>query len=321
METYNDYEEYFKTYQRRQMMFKNVSDEWVEKVIEMYNYSKSIITKDNYSLVNKKIDLCTSKTPFKYILDTKSNFILDGSSSYMYKSLDSFSSKKEVLDFIINSARNILYENYKSRLIIPNETSFDSFDTTGYCYEACLSVMKVCNELRIKNQIIEISPGFDDSLKLMGDYGHHYVVLVKIDNEVFLMDCAYKQFFDVTHCPLEKMGIYKGSLPWLGIYMVMEERRKKLSEKLLSDGWIKLDDKNMKDYFDGFALGYRNALYYECLGYLDFSTNYTANDYENFIFGDDSQANHEQIEHLGTQKTFIKNPKIDYKTDVSLLKG
>lgn len=321
MEKFYEYENYFKCFQTKQKISKNISDEWVEKVIEMYNYSKSILTEDNSYIINQMITNCEIRFPYKYILDVKCKSKLDTSFSYLYKTLDNFSSKEDVLDFISSTTRNNLYESYKLRLKIPHEKFFDSFDTNGYCYESSLEVIKVCNKLGIKNKLIEISPGFDDSLKLMDGYGHHYVALVELEKECFLVDCTYKQFFDAAYCLLEIMGMYKGnSLPWLGIYMMMDQNRKKLSKKLLSDGWIKLDEKSMKDYFDGFVLGYRNALYYEDLGCLNFDVNYTANDYESFILGDDSQANHENPDYLGTQKIFIKNPKIEFKTDLSLLK-
>ena len=179
----------------------------------------------------------------------------------------------------------------------------------------------MCETHNIKFEIKQIAPGFDESANLMRGYGYHFFVLIELDDKEYLIDIAYKQFFDSSYCPLEIMGLYEHSGPWLGIYMVMDDKRKEMAEKLLSDGWIEYTSDNIKDYYDGFALSYRNALYYENLGYIDFSTPYTADDYKKFMDGNDSQLNHEGYDNLGIQRVIIKNPKIEFKTDRKLLKG
>ena len=91
--------------------------------------------------------------------------------------------------------------------------------------------------------------------------------------------------------------------------------------EVISKSFKNFQSDNIKDYYDGFALSYRNALYYENLGYIDFSTPYTADDYKKFMDGNDSQLNHEGYDNLGIQRIIIKNPKIEFKTDRKLLKG
>lgn len=95
---------------------------------------------------------------------------------------------------------------------------------------------------------------------------------------------------------------------------MMNESRKLTAKTLLEKGWIELTDVNCKNYFDGFALSYRNALYYEQLGKVDYTTNYTSDDYiMKFVFGCDSQILREGKENLGIQKRMLKRD-LSFKT-------
>lgn len=318
--TYEEYIKYFTN--MREMQKKQILDDnWVLKFINMYNLSKQLINEDNYNEIKKYIELCECKVPYRYLLDLNVSFKEDLTYSYLFKSIDDFSNIIELLNFIVLAARNIIFTENKYLSKVPYKKSFESLDLSGMCYQCSSAVKLICDNLKIKNEIIRIDPGFNDKLKLMDGYGYHYFNILTINNKKYLLDLSYIQFFDINGCLLEKMGIYQryGSYP--GIYMMMNDDRKKLSKTLITNGWIELNENNMKHYFDGFALSNRNALYYENLGYIDFSTNYTANDYESFIYGDDNQANREGIDNLGIQRVFIKNPKIEFKTDKSLLKG
>ena len=84
--------------------------------------------------------------------------------------------------------------------------------------------------------------------------------------------------------------------------MIMSEERKKVAEVLLKRGWIELDQNVFKHYMDGFAISFRNGLYYEQTNDFSYTTNYTASDYEKFLFGADTQILHEGDEVLGYQK-------------------
>ena len=94
--------------------------------------------------------------------------------------------------------------------------------------------------------------------------------------------------------------------------MLLTEERKKFAERLLRDGYVEATDTNLKMYFDGFALSYRNGLYYEDKGEINYETIYTKDDYINFINGFDSQVNHENIEFLGRQQKILKNSNMNF---------
>jgi len=83
--------------------------------------------------------------------------------------------------------------------------------------------------------------------------------------------------------------------------------REKTARTILKRGWIELNEETIKHYLDGFALSYRNGLFYENLGVADYHTSYDIKDYHNFLFGDDSQIRREGKEYLGYQMQVLKN--------------
>lgn len=305
---------------RKKSKQETLDDIWIKELVSLYNTSKKLINEENAYQICKHIETCECSVPYKFIIDSSTDFKFDPTYSYMNKCTDDFNSVSELLNFIVLASRNIIYNENNHLLKIPHKIGIDAMDLSGMCYDCSKAVEIICNNLNIENKIIRIDPGFDRLLNLMDGWGYHYFNIVTINNKNYLIDLSYIQFFDINGCLLEKNGIYQryGSSP--GIYMVINEKRKKVAKTILSDSYIELTEDNMKAYFDGFSIAYRNAIYYEHLGVLDFSTNYTANDYESFIYGDDSQANHENINELGIQRIFIKNPKIEFKTDMSLIK-
>ncbi len=76
-------------------------------------------------------------------------------------------------------------------------------------------------------------------------------------------------------------------------------------EKILKDGWIKSDEDILKHYLDGFAISYRNGIYYAQTKDYSYKTSYNAEDYIRFLKEEDSQINHEGKEALGFQKRLI----------------
>ena len=56
--------------------------------------------------------------------------------------------------------------------------------------------------------------------------------------------------------------------------MLMDKDRLKLSKDILEQGYVLLDDKNLKTYLDGFTISYRNGLYYEIMDDFSYTTKY-----------------------------------------------
>ena len=60
-----------------------------------------------------------------------------------------------------------------------------------------------------------------------------------------------------------------------------------------------MTDENIKNYFDGFSLSFRNGTFYDLTEDYSYETPYSPNDYILFINGYDSQYHHEGEEVLG----------------------
>lgn len=97
-----------------------------------------------------------------------------------------------------------------------------------------------------------------------------------------------------------------------GIYMTLDETKRKFAEKLMRDGWVEATSENIKLYLDAFAISFRNGLYYEKMGKVIYATDYTPQQYINFLLKKDSQLNYEAIEGLGRQKKLLKNAKMNF---------
>jgi len=290
-------------------------------LMDTYNYAKKVVNNDNKNDVSYYILGNEQVMPSEFILKVNANY--DFANMYRDErgvNIDSFTSVDKLLDYIVFITRYYLVSRYKPGFI-EEKGAINMVDTINLCYYTSKKVKKLCDLLKVKCELIRIDPAFNMGYNLLNGYGHHYFNILTIEDQRYIIDCTYKQFFDVIGGFLEKMGIYGTTSPFCGIYMLMDDGRKQTAIKLLQDGWMPMNENNMKNYFDGFALSYRNALYYENLGYIDYNTGYTANDYENFLFGDDDQAKHEDIAHLGKQKIIIKKPKLIFRTDATILEG
>ena len=100
-----------------------------------------------------------------------------------------------------------------------------------------------------------------------------------------------------------------------GVYMSLDETKKKVALKILKDGYIILNNDNYKNYLDGFTLSYRNGYYYDLQSKIDYNVCYNIDDYTNFLFNSDNQAMHEDILGLGVQRRFLKN-NLDFKSNL-----
>jgi len=202
---------------------------------------------------------------------------------------------EEMLNWIVAKTREYLMET---------EHEYESVldcDFTGDCIKSSDKIEELCDNLGIKNYKKYIYPGFSIKHRLSGNTGYHYFNIIELNNKFYLIDPTYRQFFTIYCNDLNRIGI-----PYLlgckaGTFMLMNEERKNVASKILSDGWIELNEKVLKNYLDGFALSYRNGIYYEQTGDFSFVTNYSHEDYINFLTGKDNQVNHEGEESLGFQ--------------------
>ena len=172
---------------------------------------------------------------------------------------------------------------------------------------------RCANELDLDSRRVIIYPGFtkEHSLLHFGS-GYHAFNIITINDKKYIVDLTYRQFFLSDKSSLERIGVCSlfNTLP--GKFMTLNEFRMETASKILKDGYVEMTDENMKNYFDGFALSFRNATYYDETDDFSFTTLYSPYDYMRFIDGEDSQLNHEGIERLGYQKKVLRNPNIRF---------
>ena len=179
--------------------------------------------------------------------------------------------------------------------------SINEVDMTNNCVVASFEIKKICDELGIACKVVTIYPGYEKDARLFGLSGFHYFNIVTIKDKNYLVDISYKQFFKKNTNFLEEIGIPYLCAPLAGSFMLMNKEHQKFADELLKNGFIELKDDALKLYCDGFTMSYRNSLYYEYFG-KDYYTNYTNENYIDFLFGDDSQLKHEPVECLGPLK-------------------
>lgn len=269
------------------------------------SYSKLYSDEEHLKLYDDIKDIiiaCESLLGEKYLLPTKSVII----------ERERIHSTEEMLDFICSEVRKKILMNYQS--FNPKLTSIDQIDVSDMCYMASKYTSDICAKYGIKCKRVRIDPGFDSKEKLFGGHGFHFFNIAQIDRKKYLIDLTYKQFFNIFNRNiLSRMGVVglAGCAP--GVYMIQNEKRKELSERIIERGWIDFNFENIKNYFDGFALSARNGTYYEIMGSTDYYTEYTAQDYIRFLAREDSMFKHEPREGLGRQIKPLKNPLMNFE--------
>lgn len=186
-----------------------------------------------------------------------------------------------------------------------NIKDYDSIDVSGDCKKSAENIQEICNKMGLKCHTINIDPGYNRDLALYYGDGYHYFNIVELENNYFLIDLTYKQFFLKRQNILERLNVvlFSGCLP--GVFMEMDERRKKTADELLKYGYIKLDEDKFKDYLDGFTMSYRNGLYYRDHGF----NGYSIDKYIEFLTTDANMGDYEDKKYLGYLKRPLKKGK------------
>lgn len=274
----------------------------VSIMIEVYKYLKENLLlfysdgriNDYYSRVIALIMTCEAKLPKTFI--TESNPVFD---YYKEDHINMNEKDNIILEKIVLLTRKELLKHHST--LNPNE-AIKKMCFTNDCCKSSNIVKRICDDNDIKNYVIKIDPGFSDKDKLCNGNGFHYFNIIKLNKKYYLIDCTYRQFFKTKGNFLEKIGLLNMQMCLPGTFILMNEERMKVANKLLKDGWIELDEKILKTYLDSFAISYRNGLYYEKTHDYSYETNYTPEDYINFLKEKDNQINHEGREVLGYQK-------------------
>ena len=246
-----------------------------------------------YELIRKNI----IELENKYLNEIFITNIIPNYNFIQSKNLLSYQDNEYICHYIILKTRYFLHKEKASY-----NGSFANLDLTNYCLKAINYIMKICHEKGIKATKIKINPGFSEKAKLYNGGKFHYFAVIELNNKNYLLDPTYSQLFLLKRSIIDRIGIINLSGCDAGIFMYMDDERKLVADKILQDGFIKLNEDTLKHYLDGFAISYRNGLYYENTSDYSYTTNYTSKDYENFLKGLDSQINHEKISYLGYQR-------------------
>ena len=218
-----------------------------------------------------------------------------------------FYTPEETLDKVVLDLRGIV-QAHSSEItnINPypqygNISGFKSFDLGNKCSYLCDYASGLLKSMKVKHRTHCIYSAFSMHPNVSNYLIKHYFIIADLCDKKYLLDCSYSQFFMLGDNILETLGIEDMELPFPGIYMLQDESRIKTARSLLERGWIEATDENMKNYFDGFALSFRNGIYYEDNNFDYLHTGYSISDYRSFILGGDSQLKHEEREKLGYQ--------------------
>ena len=185
-----------------------------------------------------------------------------------------------------------------------------------YHSSICQIVKDTLNDIGIESKIHNVFLGFDKDSGLKGRILAHPFNLVNLNGTYFILDLSYQDFFLLKDNMINSLGIKGYPNPLPGIYMLQSESRMNTAGDLLNRGFIELNDKNFKNYFDGFALSFRNGLYYLSED-ISLTTSYSSYDYKLFLSKRDSQVSREGSTVLGTQ-LYPLNYDIDYSNGTVL---
>ncbi len=288
----------------------NTMEEQVELLKEVYQMVKELSTKMYQKEKGFSKQYYTILESVLSIEDhIKQGYIMDVKPNYGYtkeKKKEDVASNEHIIQAIADTIRVTLCRKLNKKYGSKKQP-IESFDLQGYCPISADMVKQIGDAFSIQTTKVTIEPGFLKDSPLFNQRKKHCCSLVKVNDELYLVDCTYAQFFLQRDCILERLGIpmLSGCAP--GTFMLMDEMRRSVAEKLLKDGWIKATPQVLKAYMDGFALSFRNGLYYEETGDFSYTTNYTAEDYIRFLFGEDNQLHHEESSYLGFQNKPLKN--------------
>ena len=177
---------------------------------------------------------------------------------------------------------------------------FKKIKMNRYHFDICKLIKSHLEELGITSKIINIHVGFDKDSKLANRLLDHPFNLVFFNGSKFIIDLSYQDFFLLKDNMLNSLGIQGYPLPLPGIYMIQNKSRMETAGDLLNNGYIEFNNKNFKNYLDGFSLSFRNGLFYEQQE-VNYSTTYTVDEYSSFLSGKDSQLKREGSIVLGMQ--------------------
>lgn len=307
--------------------YMNRLNECYDNMVKADSYYSLVKELDTIYLMMKSVAaVCKDKSFYEELIDKvlecekicENTFIVESNPEFnlideRFSNKSIFEIKEEdLVDYLVWFTRVRLYESHQDKE--QNEIiNFNKLQLTNDCKMACCIVSLLCNSLKIPCKIIKLSPAFTDEYELYRGNGFHYFCFINIDDVRYLVDPTYRQFFTLDSNLINRLGVLglNGCNP--GVYMMMNDSRKKTALGILKNGYVVASDENLKNYLDGFTLSYRNGLYYEWIGSARYEVSYTIDDYFKFIEGEKVLFDYEPIEFLGEQSKPLNNLKFRFK--------
>lgn len=218
----------------------------------------------------------------------------------------SLKNEEAILNYLVDQTRNYLF----SEVTIDREVfPFETYDLLNKCVKAADFLTECASSLGIESRRIVIFPCFKRNSGVMRGAAHAFS-LVKINENIYLVDCTYSQFFASHRCNFNRIGVPLFAGTAAGSFMQFDSTHKEVALTILERGWMEYSNEMIKAYFDGFLLSYRNGLFYEHNKDFSFTADYTALDYINFIYGIDDLFLYEKKEELGFQLKPLRDPHL-----------
>lgn len=109
------------------------------------------------------------------------------------------------------------------------------------------------------SNLSELFSGEQEELSKKLEKNKHSFAIVGSNKKMYIVDCAYRQFFSLTY------NIDSQELNQMdpGILMLEDEKRKRVAEQILKQGYIELTEENLKLYLDGFVLAAGKGMHVE----------------------------------------------------------
>lgn len=298
------YEDIFEKFYYDQDFINETLDDLYFNMKEMaLSFENNGVITDDYKKLIKALNFVESKLPNHFIIENNPKYDLN---NQVEKGTVINKSEEEILSYIVDRVRSFLVASYSYDSDL-QKVNLANISLINECVNACDKINFVCQAIKIPCKIYTIYPAFCSSYNVYGYGGIHQFCIITLGNREFLIDLTYSQFFTMSENNLNRIGVplLGGCKP--GVYMTLDKNRKSFAKKLLHDGWFEVSDDNLKMYFDGFAMSYRNGLYYERQGKIEYKTDYSKEDYIKFINGQDDQINHEGAMVLGRQMRLLNN--------------
>lgn len=274
-------------------------------------FAKNGVIKDDFAVLVKTLNNVEKKLPNSFIVENTPFYNFDYN---IRKNEVEYLNEEELIKYIVHRVRSFIIASYSVNGNL-KKVDLSRIDLLNQCNAVSMNVNFICQAIKIPCKVYTIHPAFCSEFNVYGRGGNHQFCLVTIGNKKYIVDLTYSQFFLMRENHLNRIGIplLGGCNP--GVYMSLDEIRENFAKTLMRDGFIEATDENLKLYLDGFAISYRNGLYYEDMDPISYTTDYTAEDYMNFLEERDSQVNHEGVEVLGRQKRLLKKKykKFDIK--------